>query len=96
MNPKYKSDDTIYYYLDTFEIVIKTKVKTHFGGFYWLEDQRVDRVVPEIELFDNKEDCIKKAISWNDAIIKGYKSEINHIVRINKKLEEQLKTDIDF
>ena len=89
---KYKPNDIVYYYLETYETVIETKVKSNGAcGFYWIEDSRVDRLVPEIELFDTEEECIEKALIWNDAVIAGYKTEINRLVKVNEKLKETLK-----
>ena len=91
-NPKYKENDKVFYYLESYETVIETKVKSNGAcGFYWLEDGRVDRLAPEIELFDTEEECIKKALVWNDAMIAGYKSEINRLVKVNEKLKETLE-----
>ena len=94
MNPKYKPNDSVYYYLDKWGTVIKTKVKSYTAvGFYFLEDNRVDSLVPEIELFDTEKECIEKTLIWNNAVIDGYKNEINRLVKINKQLEEKLESE---
>ena len=91
MESKYKCNDTVCFWSDKLETLIKTKVKSNgANGFYWLDDNKIDCIVPENELFTTEEDCLNKVIFWNNASIYTYEKEIEMITKINKKIEEQL------
>ena len=88
---KYKQEDIVCFWSDKLETLIKTKVRSNGAfGFYWLEDGRIDRLIPENELFTTEEDCLNKAIFWNNAAIQEYEREIERLTKVNKKIEEQL------
>lgn len=71
---KYNEGDEVYYWYDELEVLIKTKIQTYATqGLYMLENKTVERIVPEDELFPDKEECLNNVLHYNTSTINSYK-----------------------
>ena len=101
---KYNKGDEVYYWNDKTAMLIHTKVKSgisacdsYIRDIYFLEDNSVNCVVYEDELFTDKEECLNRVLHYNTATINTYKEEIRKLIKSNERIKGLFdkKSDIE-